>query len=130
MSIEKKADGVYKVRWWERGRQKSAIVHGSFDLAKKIERKKLSTRDENRHLDIKREVNYRMSDLIHRYWEVYGIKKKSRTREKSILEGVRATLGQRFVREVDGAARMQRYLRYGPMGCSGRGDPDVGKYNP
>jgi hypothetical protein len=25
---------------------------------------------------------------------------------------------------------MQKYLRYGAMGCSGRGDPDVGKYSP
>jgi hypothetical protein len=49
VSIEKKADGVYKVRWWEDGRQKRLIVHGSFDLAKKIQRKKLSARDENRH---------------------------------------------------------------------------------
>ena len=48
MSIEKKADGVFKVRWWEGGRQKSVIVHGSHDLAKKVERKKMSARDENR----------------------------------------------------------------------------------
>ena len=104
MSIDKKADGVYKIRWWEGGRQKALVVHGSFDLAKKIERKKLSTRDENRHLDIKREVNYRMSDLIDRYWQVYGSKKKSHTREKSVLAGIRAALGQSFLREVDGAA--------------------------
>jgi integrase len=104
VSIERKADSVYKVRWWESGRQKSVIVHGSFDLAKKIERKKLSTRDENRHLDIRREVNYSVSDLIDRYWEVYGSKKKSCTREKSVLDGIRAALGQKFVREVDGAA--------------------------
>lgn len=104
VSIDKKADGVYKVRWWEGGRQKSLIIHGSFELAKKIERKKLSTRDENRHLDIKREVNYRMSDLIDRYWQVYGSKKKSHSREKSVLAGIRAALGQRFLREVDGTA--------------------------
>ena len=104
MSIDKKADGVYKIRWWEGGRQKSLIVHGSFDLAKKIERKKLSTRDENRHLDIKREVNHRMSELIDRYWQVYGHKKKSHTRERSVLQGIREALGQSFVREVDGAA--------------------------
>jgi len=35
-------------------------------LAKKILRKKLSARDENRHLDIKREVNFRISALIER----------------------------------------------------------------
>jgi hypothetical protein len=38
--------------------------------------------------------------------------------------------GNVHVGEVDGAARMQKYLRYGAMGCSGRGDPDVGKYSP
>jgi hypothetical protein len=29
-----------------------------YELAQKIERKKMSVRDENRHLDIKREVNF------------------------------------------------------------------------
>jgi DNA-binding beta-propeller fold protein YncE len=38
--------------------------------------------------------------------------------------------GNVYVGEVDGAARMQKYLRYGAMGCSGRGDPYVGKYSP
>ena len=102
MSIEKKADGVFKVRWWEGGRQKSVIVHGSHDLAKKVERKKMSARDENRHLDIRRVVNYRVSALIDRYWQVYGSKKKSHSRERSILEGIREELGQMFVRELDG----------------------------
>ena len=102
MSIEKKADGVFKVRWWEGGRQKSLIVHGSYELAKKIERKKLSTRDENRHLDVRRVVNYRMSLLIDRYWQVYGSKKKSHSREKSVLRGIGDELGQLFVRELDG----------------------------
>ena len=102
MSIDKKSDGVYKIRWWEGGRQKSVIVHGSFELAKKVHRKKLSARDENRHLDVKREINYRMSALIDRYWQVYGNKKKSHTREKSVLDGIRNELGQKFVREVDG----------------------------
>jgi len=41
MSIDKQSDGVYKVRWWEGGRQKSVLVHGSHELAKKIERKKI-----------------------------------------------------------------------------------------
>jgi integrase len=72
-------------------------------LAKKIHRKKLWARDENRHLDVKREVNFRMSGLIDRYWEQYGSKKRSRDREKSVLEGIRDELGQLFVREVDGA---------------------------
>ena len=102
MSIDKKSDGVYKVRWWEGGRQKSLLVHGSFELAKKIERKKLSARDENRHLDVKREVNYPVSALIDQYWQVYGSRKKSHTREKSVLEGIREELGQMFARELDG----------------------------
>jgi hypothetical protein len=102
MSIEKQSDAVYKVRWWEGGRQKSVIVHGSYELAKKVERKRLSSRDENRHLDIKRVVNYRISTLIDRYWQVYGSKKKSHSREKSVLEGIRSELGKMFVRELDG----------------------------
>jgi integrase len=64
----------------------------------------MSARDENRHWDVKKEVNYRMSALIDRYWDEYGIKKKSSGREKSILEGIRGDLGNLFVREVDGNA--------------------------
>ena len=64
----------------------------------------MSARDENRHLDVKKEVNFRMSALIDRYWEQYGSKKKSSDREKSILEGIRKELGHLFVREVDGTA--------------------------
>jgi integrase len=62
----------------------------------------MSVRDENRHLDVKREINFRMSALIERYWEQYGSKKKSQDREKSVLNGVRDEMGNRFVREVDG----------------------------
>ena len=51
MSIKKRSDGVYEVRWWEGGRNRGLRVHGSFELARKIERKKMSVRDENRHLD-------------------------------------------------------------------------------
>ena len=29
----------------------------------------MSVRDENRHLDVKREIDFRMSALIDRYWE-------------------------------------------------------------
>jgi hypothetical protein len=47
-------------------------VHGSYELAKKIQRKKMSARDENRHLDVKREVNFRMTTLIDRYRDEYG----------------------------------------------------------
>ena len=66
MSIHKEHDGFWKIRWREGGRNRSTRVHGSHELAKKVERKKLSSRDENRDLDIKREVNYRMSALIDR----------------------------------------------------------------
>ena len=104
MSIKKKSEGLFEVRWWEGGRNKSVRVHGSFELARKIERKKLSARDENRHLDVKREVNLRMSALIDRYWTHYGMKKRSADREKSILAGIRSELGRSFVREVDGDA--------------------------
>src|SRR6202021_2833478 len=104
MSIKKKIGGGYEVRWREGGRNKSLRVHGAFELAKKIERKKLSARDENRHLDVKREVNFRMSALIDRYRTHYGMKKRSASREKSVLDGIRLELGRLFVRETDGNA--------------------------
>jgi integrase len=104
MSIHKQSREVWIIRWREGGRNKSMRVHGSHELAKRIERKKMSARDENRHLDIKREVNFRMSVLIDRYWTEYASKKKSSDREKSILEGLRRELGSLFVREVDGLA--------------------------
>lgn len=104
MSIHKKSDGLFEVRWREGGRNKSLRVHGCYELAKKIERKKMSARDENRHLDIKREINFKMSALIERYRTHYGAKKKSIDREESILNGIRAKLGNLFVREVDGTA--------------------------
>ncbi len=75
MSIHRKCEGVFEVRWREGGRNKSLRVHGAHELARKIERKKMSVRDENRHLDVKREVNFRMSALIDRYWTHYGMKK-------------------------------------------------------
>jgi integrase len=104
MSIHRKCDGVFEVRWREGGRNKSLRVHGCYELARKIERKKMSVRDENRHLDIKREVNFKMTALIDRYWTHYGAKKLSASREKSVLDGIRAELGRSFVREIDGAA--------------------------
>ena len=109
MSIKKKSEGLFEVRWWEGGRNRSVRVHGSFELARKIERKKLSARDENRHLDVKREVNLRMSALIERYWTHYGMKKRSADREKSVLDGIRSELGKAFVREVDGDAVARWY---------------------
>ena len=77
MSIVKKRDGVWLIRWREGGRNRGLQVHGSRELAKKVERKKLSARDENRHLDVRREVNFRMATLIKRYREQYATKKKS-----------------------------------------------------
>ena len=104
VSIHKEADGVYRIRWRQQRRNRSLRVHGPKELAIKILRKKLSARDENRHLDVKKEKNFRMSALIDRYWEQYGRKKKSSDREKSILEGIRRELGMLFVREIDGSA--------------------------
>jgi integrase len=109
MSIHKKNDGLFEVRWREGGRNRSLRVHGPWELAKKIERKKMSVRDEGRHLDVKREVNFRMSALIDRYWEHYGQRKRSASREKSVMDGIRADLGRRFVREVDGEAISRWY---------------------
>ena len=109
MSIHKKSEGMFEIRWRQGGRHKSLLVHGGRELARKVERKKMSVRDENRHLDIKREVNFRMSALIDKYWAQYGIKKRSADREKSIVEGIRSELGKLFVREVDGNAVTQWY---------------------
>jgi DNA-binding beta-propeller fold protein YncE len=36
--------------------------------------------------------------------------------------------GNVYIGEVDGAGRVQKYLRYGATGCSGTGSPEVGKY--
>lgn len=83
----------------DRARLENAARH-----AKKIQRKKMSARDENRHLDVKREVNFRRTTLIDRYREEYGSKKKSSDRESSVLEGIRNELGSMLVREVDGQA--------------------------
>jgi hypothetical protein len=90
------------------GRRPNGFM-GGYDLARKILRKKLSTRDENRHLDVKKEINYRMSELIDRYWTHYGSRKASADREKSIVEGIRSELGRMFVREVDGVAVQRWY---------------------
>jgi integrase len=109
VSVVKLREGLYEVRWREEGRQKSKRIHGGYDLAKKVLRKKMSTRDENRHLDMKREINYLMTDLIDRYWTHYGSKKASADREKSIVEGIRSELGRKFVREVDGVAVQRWY---------------------
>jgi integrase len=111
VSIHKEGDGVYKIRWREGGRNRSLSVHGSHELAKKILRKKLSARDENRHLDVKREINFRMSALIDRYWEQYASKKKSQDREKSILEGIREQLERLFVREVEDGVAIEHWYQ-------------------
>ena len=104
MPIHKEEEGVFKIRWREQGRNRSLRVHGSHELATKIHRKKLSARDENRHLDVKKEVNYRMTALIDRYTKQYGIGKLSHSREKSILKGIRKQFSHLFVREAGGIA--------------------------
>jgi integrase len=109
MSVTELDEKLYKVRWREGGRARSVTVHGSANLAKTIERKKLTLRAENRHLDVKKQINYRMDDLIGKYWTQYGVKKKSADREKSIVEGIRSELGRMFVREVDGMAVQEWY---------------------
>jgi integrase len=109
MSVVKLREGLYEVRWREEGRQKTKRIHGGYDLARKVLRKKLSTRDENRHLDVKKEINYRMTELVDRYWTHYGSKKASADREKSIVEGIQFELGRKFVREVDGIAVQRWY---------------------
>jgi hypothetical protein len=38
------------------------------------------------------------------------------------------TDGNLYTGEVDGASRVQRFLRYGPTGCSGEGAAQVGRY--
>jgi integrase len=86
-------------------------VHGSHELAKKIQRKKMSARDENRHLDIKREVNLRMTALIDRYWDEYGSKKKSSGRERSVLNGIRDEMGTMFVRETEDGQAVNRWYQ-------------------
>jgi integrase len=111
LSVHELYNGVFKIRWREGGHNRSLSVHGSKELAKKILRKKLSARDENRHLDVRREVNFRMTALIDRYWEQYGRKKKSQDRERAVLEGIRRELGNLFVREVDGIAVSQWYQK-------------------
>ena len=111
MSIHRVIDGNYKIRWREGGRNRSLNVHGSHELAKKILRNKQSSRDENRHLDIRKEINFRMSALIDWYWTQYASKKKSQDREKSILEGIREELGKLFVRELADGIAIDRWYR-------------------
>ncbi|MEQ1727129.1 MAG: hypothetical protein ABL982_02010 [Vicinamibacterales bacterium] len=36
--------------------------------------------------------------------------------------------GHLYTGEVDGAGRAQKFLRYGPTGCSGPGSDEVGRY--
>ena len=38
--------------------------------------------------------------------------------------------GNVYTGEVDGAGRVQKYLRYGPTGCSGTGSQQIGDYQP
>ncbi len=41
MSIHKKSERAFEVRWREGGRNKSLRAHGAHELARKIERKKM-----------------------------------------------------------------------------------------
>ena len=93
MSIHRVEDGVFKIRWREGGRNRSLSVHGSHELARKILRKRLSARDENRHLDIKREVNFRMSALIDRSGSSTPVRKNLRTARKLFWRESAASLG-------------------------------------
>ncbi len=93
MSVCKQGKGVYVVRWREGDRHRSLKVHGTEEFARKVEREKLCLRDENRYPDISKEINYRMSELIDRYWVQYGVKKASAGRERSILGGHRFRVG-------------------------------------
>ena len=86
MSVVKLSEQLYEVRWREDGRQKTQRIHGSYDLARKILRKKLLMRDENRHLDVKKEINYRMSELIDRYWTHYARRLPQIARRASLRE--------------------------------------------
>lgn len=118
MSIHKVREGTWIVRWREGGRNRSARVRGPHELAKKIERKKMSIRDENRHMDVKREVNFRMSALVDRYWDEYASTKKSSDRESGILKRIREELGDLFVREVDGTIAQRWYRGLTDSGLS------------
>jgi integrase len=111
VSIHKVGKEVYAIRWREGGRNRSLRVHGSHELAKRVLRKKLSARDENRHLEIRKEVNFRVSALIDRYWEQYASKKKSQDRERSILEGIRGDIGKLFVRELADGIAIDQWFR-------------------
>ncbi len=37
--------------------------------------------------------------------------------------------GNLYAGEVDGAGRVQKFLRYGAAGCRGTGSTEIGKYN-
>jgi len=94
VSIHKKSDGVFEVRWREGGRNKSLRVHVAYELARKIERKKMSVRDENRHLDVQREVNFRISALVDGYGthsgseEAFGKPREKRSRCHQVRLGL------------------------------------------
>ncbi len=69
----------------------------------------MSARDENLHLEVRREVNLRMTVLIDRYWSEYSQRQNRGEREKSIVEGIRMEMGRLFVQEVDGVAMRKWY---------------------
>jgi len=104
MSIHKIGDQKWRIRWREDGRLRSLSISGPRELARKIERKRLSARDENRHLEIKKEVRLPMKALIDRYEEQYARRKRSYSRERAVLENLRRVFRGSFVHQVDGVA--------------------------
>jgi len=61
MSIHEARDAAWEVRWHWGGRNRSVRENGPYELAKKIERKRMSVCDENRHSDVRHEVNFKKS---------------------------------------------------------------------
>ena len=61
MSIHEARDAAWEVRWHECGRNRSVRENGPYELAKKIERKRMSVRDEYRHSDVRHELNFKKS---------------------------------------------------------------------
>ncbi len=109
MSIHREGEKLWRVRWREGGRNRSVRVRGPHDLARKVERKKMSARDENRHLEVRREINFRMTSLLDLYEREYAVGKKSYDRERAVLNGIRQEFRGKFVREIDAAAIKRWY---------------------
>ena len=59
----------------------------------------------------RREVNFRMSALIDRYWQTLRRQEEIQRPGEAVLEGIRQELGHLFVREVDGLADVDRWYQ-------------------